>query len=352
MQRVPPRLIIEGGEVGAVNERSQHLEAWVEQGLISAEQAVAIRDYEERTQEPGRPLLSHGRVPLVTEALGYLGIGVAAAALVILLAEDWTTFPLGTRLAATGIGTVVLLLAGWLLRSNDEPAFARFGSVLWALAVASAAWFTGILMVDGVEADEVDVAFTIGAVATLVGATLYAMRREVLQLIVLAAGSATLVIGLVQLPLDKGEAAAVQVGIALWVLAIVWLALTYRGVLIPRALAYGLGAFAALMGPDAVATGNGEPIGGGLLLGLVTAFALIAASVWLRENVLLVFGSIGAFGYLLGTLKHFFGDTMGMPLVLLTTGAILLVVAFLTMRLRRTPGAHAARHHPPTAHPV
>ena len=87
-----------------------------------------------------------------------------------------------------------------------------------------------------------------------------------------------------------------------------------------------------------------------MLLGLVTAFALIAASVWLRENVLLVFGAIGAFGYLVATLKHFFGDSIGMPLVLLTTGAILLVVAFLTMRLRRTPGAHAARHHPPTAH--
>lgn len=335
-----------------MKEQSHHLEAWVEQGLISREQAVAIREYEDRTQEPERPLLSHGRVPLVTEALGYLGIGVAAAALVILLAEDWTTFPLGTRLAATFISTVVFIMAGWLLRTSDEPAFARFGSVLWALAVASAAWFTGILMVDGVEADDAVAAFTVGAVTTLIATSLYAMRREVLQLIVLAAGSATLVIGLVQLPLDTGDTAAVQVGIALWVLALVWLTLTYRGVLVPRALAYGLGAFAALMGPDGWVTGGGEPIGGGLLLGLVTSFTLIAASVWLRENVLLVFGSIGAFGYLLGSLKHFFGDTMGMPLVLLTTGVILLVVAFLTMRLRRTPGAHAAGHHPPTAHPA
>jgi len=224
--------------------------------------------------------------------------------------------------------------------------------VLWALAVASAAWFTGILMVDGFEAEEAEVAAAVGAVATLAAGILYSMRREVLQLIALAAGSLTLVTGLVQLPMDKGEDAAVQIGLAVWIGAVLWLALAYREVLIPRALAYGLGAFAVIQAPQGVASGDGGAIGAGLLLGLVTAFALIVASVWLRENVLLVFGSIGAFVYLLGTLKHFFGDTMGMPLVLLTTGAILLAVAFLTMRLRRTPGAHAARHRPPTAHPA
>lgn len=335
-----------------MKEQVRNVEAWVEEGLITGEQAAAIRAYEEQRQDPVQALIPHGRVPLITEALGYLGIGLAAAALVVLLAEDWTTFPLGTRLAATGIGTVVLLLAGWPLRSSDEPAFARFGSVMWALAVASAAWFTGILMQDGLEVDEAGVAVTVGGVATVIAGILYSMERKALQLIPLAVASLALVISLVQLPLDKGETADVQNGVAVWIAAVVWLVLAYRGVLIPRVLAYGLGAFAAIQAPLTVASGDGTAIDAGLLLGLLTAFALITASVWLHENVLLAFGAIGAFAYLLRTIEHFFRDTIGMPLVLLMTGVILLAVAFLTMRLRRTPGAHDARHHPPTAHPA
>lgn len=337
-------------EEGSVDQDVPHIEAWVEEGLITEDQAEAIRRFEERDLVSDRGLISHGRIPLITEALGYLGGGLAAAALVTLLAEDWPTFPLATRLAVPFIGALVLLLAGWTLRLSDEPAFARFGSVLWALSVASAAWFMGVLAQDAFGWEDAAIGVAIGVIAAPSAAVLYAMRKTVLQLVALAAGSMILVISLVQLPLEQGESADVQTATAAWIAAVVWLFLTRKGVLRPELVAYGLGAYVAITAPDAIASGGAATVDVGLIVGLLTAFALIAASVWLRQNVLLVFGALGAFVYLLRTIEHFFGDTIGMPLVLLITGAILLAVAFLTMRLRRGPGVGPAGHHPPTAH--
>lgn len=333
-----------------MSENVPHVEVWVEEGIITGDQAEAIRRYEERDRPPDRGLIAHGRIPLITEALGYLGAGLAAAALITLFAEDWTTFPVETRLIVPLIGAIALLLAGWPLRSSDEPAFTRFGSVLWALSVASAAWFMGVLAQDAFGWEDSRVGVAIGAVAAPLAAVLYAMRKTSLQLLALAAGSLILVVGLVQLPSGQGGGAEVETGIAIWIAAVVWMFLTRKGVLRPEVLAYGLGAYASITAPDAMASGGGAADDVGLIVGLLTAFALIAASVLLRQNVLLILGALGAFMYLLRTIEHFFGDTIGMPLVLLTTGAILLAVAFLTMRLRRPPGSDPSRHHSPTAH--
>lgn len=308
----------------------EDLDALVAAGLITEQQAQAIRAFDAEREGAVRSQ----RVPLITEALGYLGAGLAAAALGVLLSDQWSDLAAGVRLSIPTIGAVLLLIGGWLLRDSTEPAFARFGSVLWALSVASASWAAAILAADILDVGEAGVAMTIGVVATAAGVALYAVRRTPLQQIALGAGLIVLVTSAVHLWDPTSPAPAI--GVAVWIVAVAWLVLAYRGVLVPRILAYGLGAFVALQGAQAVAIPEGTNGHAGMALGLLTAAVLIAASVWLREDVLLVFGAIGAFLFLVTTINHFFRDTLGTPLVLLITGVVLLAIAFLTMRLRRS----------------
>lgn len=317
----------------------ERLAGWVEAGLISREQAQAIREHEQREhlQRPHFEVVpEHGRVPLITEALGYLGAALAVAALVNLLGEDWPEYPLSVRLGVPVVLAVALVLAGWPLRDSQEPAFARFGSVLWFLAVGAGAWSMAVYASEVLEASDRAVPLYAGLMAALVALPLYWVRRSVLQQLALFLGIMTFLINFAQLPMDPPTEGQ-RTGAVVWLLSVAWLYLGYRGAMEPRLLAYGLGAFGAIQAPMGIASDEGL-VALGLLLGLVTSFTLVGASVWLKDNVLLVFGAIGSFLYLLRTIEYFFGDTIGMPLVLLTTGVILLIIAFLAMRGRSHPG--------------
>ncbi len=77
-------------------------------------------------------------------------------------------------------------------------------------------------------------------------------------------------------------------------------------------------------------------IGFGLLLGVATAVALLAASVWLHRTEMLVLGGLGLFGYLVGAIGHFLADSVGLPIALLLSGLVLLGVAIAMARLRKS----------------
>jgi hypothetical protein len=337
---------MQGG--AAMDRILEDLDALVGAGLITQDQAVAINVFETERYEEEREIAASRRVPLITEALGYLGAGLAAAAMGVLLSEQWSQLSTGARLAIPLASAVVLVIAGWLLREAAEPAFARFGAVLWALSVAATAWATAIFASDVMGLSDIQRDLEVGVVTTTLAVALYATRRTALQQLALGAGAMVLVTSIVRLPyadnLGGTSAENTAIGLAIWATAMVWMVLAYRGVLVPETLAYGLGAFVALQGAQAVSFANDTTSHAGMALGLLTGMGMIAASVWLRENVLLAFGAIGTFGFLVSTIDHFFRDTLGTPLVLLATGVILLAVAFLTMRLRRSAGPH-----PPTA---
>jgi len=324
----------------------EDLETLVAANLITEDQAKAILAFESQRQRDA----TSQRVPLITEALGYLGAGLATAALGVLLSEQWPDLAVGVRLTIPAAGAVLLVVAGWLLRDTPEPAFARFGSVLWAMSVGSAAWAASVFANDVLDIRPAAQSVVIATVVAAPALVLYAMRRTVLQQIAMGAGVIAVVTSVVSLryPETIGPEASgpnTAIGFAVWITAMVWLLLAYRRVLTPQFLAYGLGSFAALQAISAVSFSEGAAGHVGMALGLMTAAGLIVASVWLHNNVLLIIGALGGFRFLIETVDHFFRDTLGTPLVLLATGVILLVVAFLTMKLRR----FSERHPPPRA---
>lgn len=318
------------------------LERWVASGLISAEQARAIRGFE--AGEDSATGAAKGRVPLATEALGYLGVALALAAMAVALSQTWSDLALLTRIAIPVAWFVALFAAGSWLRDSPEPAYARFAGALWFMSVAALGWTLGVLMVDVVEADA-NVVLVIGAGVLAYSAVLYAWRRKTPLHVAMLVGTLMFVGDLAQ-RFETTEESATWVGLSFLAVGAVWMALARLDILTPGSLGLGLGAATALEGCWLMAQSPGGTAHLGLLTGVALAAALVAGSVWLRENAMLVLGSIGLFGFLLGSVAHFFGETLGTPLVLLAAGLILLAVALLTMKLRQ------AGHQPPSSDPL
>src|SRR3989304_1563167 len=117
---------------------------WVDASLITSEQAEAIRAFEEVPAEPRR-------VPLIAEALGYLGAALALAAGIVALGDSWQDLSDAARLGALGGAVVVLPVGGFLAPGSvgrawgvgelvtDEKLFefdVWIGPAIWLLGVA------------------------------------------------------------------------------------------------------------------------------------------------------------------------------------------------------------------------
>jgi len=72
----------------------------------------------------------------------------------------------------------------------------------------------------------------------------------------------------------------------------------------------------------------------GLILGLASAAALLYLSVSLSEMVLLGFGTVGLFVFVLHLIDEYLADGLGGPLALLIAGIALLLVALMAVRLK------------------
>ncbi len=64
-------------------------------------------------------------------------------------------------------------------------------------------------------------------------------------------------------------------------------------------------------------------------------FVVLYASVHLKSKALLTFGSLFLASYLVKITSEYFKDSLGWPLALVISGMSLMVVGFLTLRLKR-----------------
>lgn len=288
----------------------ERLHRWVAASLITPEEADAIQAFEKR-----RPESDRRRVPLVTEALAYLGAALAAAAAGVLLGDRWDAFTPAIRAACVGSAAAGALVGGYLLRSSDEPAFARLASVLWLIGTGLFAWFAWLISYDVLDQRGRVPTLVMGIATTVLGGILYAARRQGGQQIALFAG--ILMVAGASMPQETPAA------LALWGVAAAWTALGIAGILRPRRVALLAGSIVALWVPTAMGV-DGDL---GMWLGLMTGIVLVLASVVVHEPVLLGLGAVGVFGYTLRVLVRLFGGTAAMPIALLVAGATVLVIA-------------------------
>lgn len=304
------------------------LDRWTAEGLLTPEQAVAIRSRER--EEPA----AEGRSALAAEAIGYLGAALALVAAGLVAGRYWDRIELWGRLTLLVTIAVVTFLAGWWVRERSGAAVGRLVSLLW---FATAASTTAAAVLAGDELlglEESRLALFAGGALTLVAAMLYLRRPRPLQQVALLAGVITVSQALLTLPLAAID--PLYHGLALWATGIAWALLGHGGWLVPRTAALVLGGVVTIVGLQVGSVGDLP--GEGLGLALATTAAVGVASVAARDLRLLGLAVAGTFLFVPRAVFHYFGDSLGAPFALFLTGVVLIGVAVGSLRVGRGLG--------------
>jgi hypothetical protein len=321
---------------------------WVERELISREQADGIRAAEASappsppSPSPPGPAVTPARraagrhIPLIAEALGYVGAVLAAAAVGVAVNQFWADLETWAKLLVVGYTTLLMAGAAASLRSSGEPAFQRLSSMLLLIGTLGVAVWLRLLFDELVELDDQNVVLLASTGALVAAAGAFRMRAVALQQVALAAAAAGVLAGVVA---QYDHADVDLYGAAVWGLGVDWVLLGFGGFLRPRGAAYVLGTVGALLGAQLVVA---ELTAVGAWLGIATAVLGIAGSLAARSRAMLALGAIGLFAFVTELAIHYVGRRpagargggLGIALILFVAGIGLLGAALLIARLR------------------
>lgn len=247
--------------------------SWVAAGLLTDDQAAAILAHEaargpvlvaRRERVSGERAW---RLPSIAEPLGYLGAVLAVVGLLLVVSRFWPDMTTASRLALAGAGAGLSVFGGFLVH-EAEPAMARLRWSLWLAGTAAAGLFGGLLVADGLGADEPEtvVLAVAGSVAVLSGLLWQGRERPVQQATALAGGITALGATAAHLDPHVGAGAAVVLAGAV---------VLYAGIghlTSTPSLSASIGAVAVAVGSQVIAIERPAL----QLVAVATAFALVA----------------------------------------------------------------------------
>ena len=314
------------GEAGA--EILRHLDLWAKKGLVTPQEAAAIREFESAGGDVGPR-----RIAPIVQALLYMGTALTLAALGTIYWQLYKELPTAARVTIPALLAAVLAVSGWFTTRHSDPDVRRFGGVLWLLSTGAFAGFMSELIMRDELAGDWSL-LLVGVGATVWAGALAILSPQATTQIGLFGTAIVAVAGLTS-ALTSGftnETDTSWVALPLGLLGLGWIVAGRTRLLRPVVLAYVLGGALALFAPTLLFNtdmGEGPP----LLLGSVIAAGLLGASAWLRSPALIAVGAVGLYVYSFGAIWGYFGDSIGMPLVLLIGGVLLLAIAFGAIRL-------------------
>jgi hypothetical protein len=318
------------------------LERAVAAGILTAEQAAAVAALEEW------PEVGRRRRALLAEVLGYVGGALAVVAALFLGAELWGELGPWPRVLLLGAVAVACLAAGAALGERAD-AGGRLGGFLWAAAVAAVAGTVGVAA-DGLLGASPNAAALAASVPALALAAVLWWRRPGVLQHVATFGAAIATLFSVLYRLEDGTSDLG--GPLLWVLGLVWVAAsalpparpgpsaevlapedrppppTPGGVWRPAEPGWVLGALAAVAGPLFAPDGRAA----WLVLGAVTAAALVAAGVRLRRPWVAAVGTGGVFLSVPLAVAELFDARLGPLVGILAVGLALVGAAVVLTR--------------------
>jgi hypothetical protein len=294
------------------------LDRWTAAGIISAQQAERIRALERRP----------AGVPVLGEALGYVGGALAAGAAAAAYGRLWSDLSSAAQSVTLALASALLLVLGRLLLPSSSPAAGRLMTFLWALSVVSLGAST-VIFGDAIGLDGDGSTMIAGLATSALAFWLWHVRQSGAQQLALFGALSTLVTALLPVGAEVGADA---LGTSLWVLGLVWMGLARRGWIPPGRIADVIGATAALTGPLFWLLDFG-PVGEPLAL--LTAALVIALGVRLRRTPMLLLGSAGLFIYVPFALNSYFGATLGVPVTLFLSGIVMMLGAFVSLKMRK-----------------
>ena len=319
---------LEIGGVCSMSDWDQKLSEWTSAGLVSTEQAVAIRSREAEAAAQPAEVAGEGRVSPAIEAVGYLGGALAVAAVFFILVVG-TDLDEGAQVALAGLLSAVLLGGGAAVRRDTPPA-RRLKSVLWAAAVASAAATGALVAGQLVDGSGEAIALTSSGIAVLMAAVLWGLHRAALQNIVFLVAAAGAALSL--LSWLGGDLDAFFYGLTMWAIGVVWVLLSLVGILTPTRAGLVAGSVSALVGAQIAAFDAYR--GWGLALAVVTVTLVLVGGARLNNLGLLVVGAMGALVFSVQVAFELFGTELAAAVALLVAGTLLVVGAVAASRRR------------------
>ncbi len=300
------------------------LQRATEAGVVTPDQAAALLAL---TAAPSRPARAGEQTlrgaPAIVEIVGYLGAVLAMIGATTLVAQFWDDMAPWSRLALIGTLAVGLWGAGVVVDESAGAVMWRLRGFLWLLSSAAVAFFAGLLGADVFNWDPAPVAVLVGSATALYAGSLWRLRDRPAQHLAFFAGVIAALAGASAWIDGLG-----MVGLVLWAFGLVWLVLGWRRIVVPAVVALMVAPVLMLVAAG-VTGGSWEWFAP--LFGLATAAGLLAGGILVKEFLFTGIGVAGVFVYVPMSAAEYFGDTIGVPIVLLASGMLLigLMVALL-----------------------
>ena len=269
------------------------------------------------------------RISPVTEATAYIGVVLILAGGVAALARRWDDISAWGHVGVFAAAAALFLAVGLALRGVREAAAQRLLSVAWFLSVGTAAGAVGFGVHDVYGGSGATTTLSVGVATTVFASALWLVRKDALQVVAVFAGLVVTICGTIVSV--AAEPPRLAFALSLWVFGLAWAQLGWRRYLEPLWASIPLGVVLALLAPSLAVIDHGWLYA----LGIATAAAAMALAVPLRNTALLALGTLATFGYVTAVVVRYFGDSLGVPAALAITGAVILVLATVSARLRR-----------------
>lgn len=313
-----------------VSDVEEHLERWLDAGVIHDTAAERIREFErQRTHEE-----PSAERPSAIEALLYLGVVVVSVGVFALFEQRWGELDSWARILALGVPTALALTLGAGLHSSAEGGLQRAGQLAWFVAVGLFAGTAAVVLHEyeplgiGLEDDREGLLTTVG-LAALLALILWVFSPKHPQLMALGVSLFALGQATGNWPDEFNEVLA---GMLVFAFGVAGLALTEAGMIGPRLSGRLFFGILCAVGPyQAGFTGNGVPFE---LMVFGVAAALVALGVMRASFTLLAIGVIASFVGLVTFIFEHFEDRIGAPVALMISGGALIAGVLLLARFR------------------
>lgn len=324
------------GSVGGMGQLEEHLQRWLDAGILKPETAETIRTFERAERRaPGDDR------PGVLEALLYLGIVVLSVGVFSLFAENWEQMESWARVTAIGVPTLLLFGVGAVLRSSNEAQLERGGQAAWLATTGLGAGLMAVTINEyGLGFGDLDTpgAFVAVAASTFgLAVVLWVFSPSYPQVFAIAGATVLLGQAIGNWPDDFSQVLA---GLTILGIALACIGLAEAGWMGPRLGVSFLFSALAIVGPYEAGTGDGHIVFE-LLAGAMAA-AVIAYGVLRASFLVVLVGVAGAFVVLVTFIFEHFSDRIGAPMAMMISGAILVAGVLLLALYRRETRAGAA----------
>lgn len=269
------------------------------------------------------------RQSLLTEAAAVSGTSLIFAGAGVWIGEHWGNLRAWEHVTIFAVAAVLFLIFGILAHLATDRAWQRLAGTAWFGSAALAGTSVGLATDEILRANGAATTVAASGVVALYSTVLWLLSRQELQLVAVFAGLVGTVCGAMLAIADVG-APWLAVTLGLWMLGSGWAVVGWR---YPEPLwsSAPLGVLLALAAPGLAVWQHGWVY----LIAFATAAAVMAASVPLRNVLLLGIGTLALFSYATSAIVRYFHATLGLAATLSISGTLLLALAAVTAWLRQ-----------------